>query len=79
MASNKRLSFLLIAFITLIGVVFARTSSFYVVSASEKKSSSGLLVGESKYMPMRGVITDVKTQLGLLWADRLRQGAAIPG
>ena len=58
MASNKRLSFLLIAFITLIGVVFARTSSFYVVSASEKKSSSGLLVGESKYMPMRGVITD---------------------
>lgn len=58
MASNKRLSFLMVVFFALIAVVFGRTASFYVARASEGKAGGGLTMGESTYMPMRGVITD---------------------
>lgn len=55
MASNKRLSFILVVFLALIAVIFGRTSSFYVASASEGKVTG---VASSAYKPLRGVITD---------------------
>jgi ADP-ribose pyrophosphatase len=62
-------------------IFLARGLTFTARALDEGEFLETLVVplDEALEWVMRGVITDVKTQLGLLWADRLRQGAAIPG
>jgi cell division protein FtsI/penicillin-binding protein 2 len=63
MISTKRISLLLVAFITLVAVVFVRTTSLYVVRASSSSVTGTwqpgqLPVAQKEYQPMRGIITD---------------------